>query len=232
VAVVGVRHRQAELRDLKQDLVRCIREPFFVFLTTTVVPAGRWLSGVVVLALDRPLALDSVYVRLRGVARSEFGVPHALSGPAGGGKGTARASPAAAASSGGPSGGPGAGPASTTTLPAQTARTAVATATVCDVTQAVLTPQSHVLSAGVHRVLFQLLVPRDALPSVSFAAHSGRVDGAREATHGCFSVSYEVSCALRVLYAGHSLAVVAAFVEPECLCMCVCALTVTTVVCR
>jgi hypothetical protein len=56
---------QDERGELIQELTRCIREPFFVFVVSFAFQPGDYLSGVAVLDLEKPLAVKEVVVGLR-----------------------------------------------------------------------------------------------------------------------------------------------------------------------
>jgi hypothetical protein len=56
---------QSERADLIDELTRCVREPFFVFVVSNAFQPGDYLSGVAVLELERPLAVKEVVVGLR-----------------------------------------------------------------------------------------------------------------------------------------------------------------------
>ena len=56
---------QRERSDLTDELTRCIREPFFVFLVSSAFQPGDYLSGVAVLDLQKPLAVQDVNIGIR-----------------------------------------------------------------------------------------------------------------------------------------------------------------------
>jgi hypothetical protein len=56
---------QSERADLIDELTRCVREPFFVFVVSNAFQPGDYLSGVAVLELERPLTVKEVVVGLR-----------------------------------------------------------------------------------------------------------------------------------------------------------------------
>jgi hypothetical protein len=57
--------RQGEKRELISELTRCIREPFFVFISSSAFQPGDYMSGVAVLELETPLAAKEVVVGVR-----------------------------------------------------------------------------------------------------------------------------------------------------------------------
>jgi hypothetical protein len=56
---------QRERSALTQELTRCIREPFFVFLVSSAFQPGDYMSGIAVLDLEKPLAVKDVIVGIR-----------------------------------------------------------------------------------------------------------------------------------------------------------------------
>lgn len=65
----GVVAWQDERRSLRGQLLRCVTETFFVLLVAAKFKPGDLVSGIVVLDIDAPLAVDEIVVSVR--ARSQ-----------------------------------------------------------------------------------------------------------------------------------------------------------------